>query len=94
MQVMIQEDTTPLILIHLEYQREGMEYERDGPILRGKQSWAIACAPNLVHKHATMERGAWQRTNDPRAVTCPTCKETEIYLTVLRRFQTMGKPLT
>lgn len=78
MQTMIQEDLSTLILIHLCFQR-GMEYERNGGVLTPKPSYGIACAPNITVMHATPEREAWHRTDDPAAVTCPHCKRTEVY---------------
>jgi hypothetical protein len=39
----------------------------------------IACVPNMVEFHSTQYHPNYQRTNDPRAVTCPQCMETGMY---------------
>ena len=46
----------------------------------GGQRWSVACVPNLLELHAAnMRPTPWQRTDDPRAVTCPECKKSEAY---------------
>lgn len=36
----------------------------------------IACMPGMTEFHATSYHPAYQRTNDPNAVTCPGCRAT------------------
>ena len=44
--------------------------------------WRIACMPNMTEFHSTSYHPNYQRTDEVRAVTCPTCKKTEAYKTV------------
>lgn len=39
----------------------------------------IACMPHMQEFHSTKYHPNYQRTNDPRAVTCPACKATGEY---------------
>jgi hypothetical protein len=39
----------------------------------------IACCPNMVEFHSTQYHPHYQRTDDPRAVTCPGCKNSDHY---------------
>ena len=39
--------------------------------------WRIACMPNMTEFHKTDYHPHYQRTDDPRAATCPACKRTE-----------------
>lgn len=41
--------------------------------------WRIACMPNMVEFHSTPYHPNYQRSDDPRAVSCPACKRTEVY---------------
>lgn len=84
MQVMIQEDGSELLLIHLTFKR-GKEYERQEGSLMSKDSWGVACSPNAVKLHGTHERGPYQRSDDPRAVTCPMCIATELFREAMAR---------
>lgn len=40
----------------------------------------LVCMPNVVEFHATREHHHHLHTNDPRAVTCPACKKTPIFI--------------
>lgn len=46
----------------------------------------IACMPNMTEFHATGYHPNYQRTNDPRAVTCPACKKTGDYTAARNRY--------
>lgn len=35
----------------------------------------IACMPNMKEFHQTQHHLNYQRSNEPRAVTCPACKK-------------------
>lgn len=39
----------------------------------------IACMPHMTEFHLTPYHPNYQRSNEPRAVTCPSCKMTEVY---------------
>ena len=39
----------------------------------------IACMPNMTEFHSTPHHPHYQRTNEPRAVACPSCKKTDAY---------------
>lgn len=39
----------------------------------------IACMPGMQEFHATPHHPNYQRTNDPRAVSCSACKKTDSY---------------
>lgn len=39
----------------------------------------IACMPKMTEFHRTDYHLNYERTNEPRAVTCPACKRTESY---------------
>ena len=41
--------------------------------------WRIACMPKMTEFHLTPFHPNYQRTDDPRAVTCPACKKTDMY---------------
>jgi hypothetical protein len=41
--------------------------------------WRIACMPNMIEFHSTIYHPAYRRTNDHRAVTCPQCKESQVF---------------
>ncbi len=63
-QVMLLEDATPILPVHYAVRTA------EGP-------HRIVCEPNLEYLHSLPRRPVpWQRTNDPRAVTCPLCKST------------------
>lgn len=72
---MILEDGSELLLIHLAL----------------PESDRVACAPHMAETCAQPMR-AWpyQRTGDPRAVTCPYCKETPDYATAAAPLQALG----
>jgi hypothetical protein len=94
MQVMILEDLEQIVLVHLAVKREGKEYERVGRNLFAKDSWGIACTPNLTLLHDVDGRGAILRTDDPRAVTCPNCQDTDAYKTGMARVRARGVAIT
>ena len=41
----------------------------------------IACMPNMTEFGSTMYHPHVMRTNEPRAVTCPQCRKTEVFKT-------------
>lgn len=45
------------------------------------EGWRIACMPNMREFHATAYHTHYERTDETRAVTCPGCKNTEIFKT-------------
>lgn len=67
---MIMPDGSSIILIHFAYfDRENLE-------------WKVACVPNLEEKDMCAHGNylhPWKRSDEPRAVTCPTCKKSRIY---------------
>ena len=71
-QVMIHEDGSQSLLVHYAYSDD---------VFARKNSEKIACAPNLKELEAQPRRQwPWQRSNDVRAVTCPQCQRTEVFL--------------
>ncbi len=69
---MIHEDGTQSLLVHYAYSTD---------VFARKGSERIACAPNLKELEAQPRRyWPWHRSNDVRAVTCPQCQRSEIYL--------------
>lgn len=45
----------------------------------GAGKWWLACVPTLDLEADNKRPAPWQRTNEPRAVTCPLCKRTDTY---------------
>jgi hypothetical protein len=41
--------------------------------------WRIACMPNMTEFYQTASHPNYQHTPDPRAVTCPQCKQTAVF---------------
>ena len=71
-------------IIHFSYIRT------PEPILpenAGEQPWRIACMPKMVELHQTKYHPNYLRTNDPRAVTCPSCMNTDAYKHAMRPYQ-------
>jgi hypothetical protein len=62
-------------LVHFTYlaAKEDFSENEEG------EPWRIACMPKMREFHATPYHPNYQRTNEPKAVTCPACKETNIY---------------
>ncbi len=81
MQEMVLEDGTTLLLIHFLFQSpRGVLQITGRPLLPSEFTWKIACTPNLMEFGADRSRECpWMRSDDPRAVTCPLCKATEIF---------------
>lgn len=51
-----------------------------GPKLLGARRWRMACCPQLTNidpKREGVRIIPWQRSDDPRAVTCPRCMATD-----------------
>jgi hypothetical protein len=68
-ETMIREDGTSFLPVHFVFQKV---WPRD---------WILACNEQMVQLHALPERPlVMQRSDDPRAVTCPLCQETEAFL--------------
>lgn len=55
----------------------------DGPPV---PQWRIACMPNMVEFHQTMYHPNYQRTDEPRAATCPACKKTPVFLKAMEGY--------
>jgi hypothetical protein len=74
-QHLIHESGKSTLLIHFEHCCPD-ELSAQIPRLRGAaRPYRIACVPNMPFAHALPTRSwSYQRTNDPRAVTCPVCK--------------------
>lgn len=45
----------------------------------GEAGERVACMPGMTEFHLTPHHPNYQRSNDPRAVTCPACKRTDAY---------------
>jgi hypothetical protein len=41
--------------------------------------WLIACMPNITDFRTTSHHPNYLRSDDPRAVTCPACKNTTTF---------------
>lgn len=39
----------------------------------------IACMPHMEEFHSTVYHKHYQRTNEPRAVSCPQCRATKLF---------------
>lgn len=44
----------------------------------------IACMPNMAELGETMYHKAYHRSNDPRAVNCPSCKKSQAFIEAQR----------
>lgn len=83
-QVMLLEDGTPLVLIHFVYRSPPGVIRAEGAPINtnvisvAEHTWKLACAPGMIELPAQMSR-AWpySRSDDPRAVTCPTCIQSQ-----------------
>ena len=80
-QTAILEDGTEVTLIHLVFLSPVGLIEGAGkPLSSLGESWKIACMPNLLEMSQQQNRAApFMRSDDPRAVTCPNCKQSEQY---------------
>ena len=56
------------------------ESNPEGPAISG---WRIACMPNMTEFHQTPYHPNYQRTNEARAVTCPACKKTAVFVATM-----------
>lgn len=56
--------------VHLTYKPNGLDEGTD---------WAIACMPGITNFRTQAHHPNYLRSNDTRAVTCPKCKNTNIY---------------
>lgn len=72
-----------ITLVHLvsEVLTPPLDEEPEGPPTRG---WRIACMPRMEELHQTAYHPNYQRTDDPRAVSCPACKESLAFKTLAR----------
>jgi len=52
-----------------------------------RSEWRLACAPNKDLNAPTLGLYALQRTDDPRAVTCPSCLRTPRYAMAIAALQ-------
>lgn len=55
-----------ITIIHFTYETNGQ--------------WQIACMPNMREFHRTKFHKNYLRSNEPRAVTCPACKRSNVYV--------------
>lgn len=78
---MLLEDGTQLLLIHFLYRSpQGLTKAAGRALVTPIETWKIACVPDLMEMSTTATRQCpWQRTDEVRAVTCPLCKDTEVY---------------
>jgi hypothetical protein len=98
-QYMVLEDGSALLLIHFVYQAPPGVMRQQGVRLGppAPDQWRVACTPRLPE--ADMSTGpkrqeVWHRSDDPRAVTCPLCKETEEFKRRMAFLDSMiGSPL-
>lgn len=77
---MILEDGSGLVLIHFMFQSPaGMIRLKGIPLgASGEETWKLACVPNMTEMAQAHNRPLpMHRTDDPRAVTCPQCRETQ-----------------
>ena len=62
---------------------DGSQVQPDGSVIvpvHFEQAGHIACAPNMAVLHANEHRPhPWQRTGEPRAVTCNACLASAAY---------------
>ena len=58
--------------------------EPEGPPV---QRWQIACMPNMVEFHQTPYHPNYQRTNDPRAVSCSACKASSVFKRMMEPYR-------
>jgi hypothetical protein len=89
-QEMLLEDGSWVLLVHFIYQApEGLFVGLGLPLTDSKEKrWRIACAPEMLEQNFPTQTGRnfpVQRTNDPRAVSCPNCKQTQMYQDELAR---------
>ncbi len=64
-----------ITLVHLTYEATVPGGTDDLPV----KSWRIACMPNMVELHHTTFHPNYQRSNDPRVVSCPACRKSEVF---------------
>lgn len=46
----------------------------------------LACMPGLAELHETTGHPSMQRSDDPRAVTCPACKRSALFVEATARY--------
>lgn len=51
----------------------------------------IACMPGMTEFHRTKYHPAYQRSNDPRAVTCPACRRSHEYNRAMEKLNAATK---
>lgn len=51
----------------------------------------VACLPNMAELHQTQHHPNYQRSGEPRAVTCPACKRTDAYCGTLAFHEAAAK---
>ncbi len=90
-QEMVLPDGTLILLIHYLFRTPAGTTSLEGePLVQGPETCKIACSPNLLEMCADANRPwPWRRTDDPRAATCPLCKETPQY----KKAMALLKPL-
>lgn len=82
LQTAIGPDGAEVVLIHFLYSSPVGMIEGAGlPLAQRGNSWKIACMPNLFEfsTQSSHRPIPHMRSDDPRAVTCSVCKETEHY---------------
>ena len=94
-QIMVAVDGTESVQVHFAYLSPVGTTRADGKPLRSSvaNSYKIACAPNMVQLTADQCRPfPWQRTDDPRAVNCPLCQETDVFKAALAAVNNLWRP--
>lgn len=74
----------PLPLVPLTYTRYGVDHiTQTGQtiiLIHLMHGGRVACMSGLTEMHETTGHPTIQRTDDPRAVTCPMCKRSSVFL--------------
>lgn len=80
-QVQLMPDGMPIHLIHFIYQSPaGVILQQGERLAEGEDTWKIACIPQQREFFGTGTRPhPFRRTDDPRGVTCPQCKDTPAF---------------
>jgi hypothetical protein len=83
-QYLLHEDGSETLLIHFAHNRPDDLMSQVPRLRRVDTPYRIACVPNLISAAATPTRSwPYQRSDDPRAVTCPVCQSHPEYKRVM-----------
>jgi hypothetical protein len=75
-------DGSEEVLIHYVYEAPGL-------VLANTVREVVACLPGKTVLHSTYRSPMVRRTNEPRAVTCANCKQTDVFKARMREIQEM-----